>query len=204
MLIEITIEPKKSVRWPKMKLTINDVIIHDDFCLPNNKNYLVIKHELQNPKQENTISLTHFDKVGNETMLDNEGETVSDRAIILRSIKIGEHAVPEVVLYDKTFNAQFTPEQIKEDPTRESSIKYNLYFGYNGTYEYKFSDDSQKHYFENLLEKERLANISNKKTITRPDGKVVEAFEFTGKLVESGQKEFMTIEELYKTVNNAD
>ena len=137
-----------------MKLTINDVIIHDDFCLPNNKNYLVIKHELQNPKQENTISLTHFDKVGNETMLDNEGETVSDRAIILRSIKIGEHAVPEVVLYDKTFNAQFTPEQIKEDPTRESSIKYNLYFGYNGTYEYKFSDDSQKHYFENLLEKE--------------------------------------------------
>ena len=74
----------------------------------------------------------------------------------------------------------------------------------NGTYEYTFSDDAHRHYFENLIEKERLANISNKKTITRPDGKVVEAFEFTGKLVESGQKEVMTIEELHRTVNNAN
>lgn len=204
MLIEIIVEPKKSVRWPKMKLVINDTVIHNDFCFPNNKNYLVIKHELQNPKKENTISLTHFDKVGNETIIDNEGETVSDRAIILRSIKIGEHGVPEIVLYDKIFNAKFTCEQIKEDPSRESSIKNNLYFGYNGTYEYTFSNDAHRHYFENLIEKERLANISNKKTITRPDGKVVEAFEFTGKLVESGQKEVMTIEELHRTVNNAN
>jgi len=204
MLIEIIIEPKKSVAWPKMKLVVNDTVLHNDFCLPNNKNYLIIKHELQHPKEENTIALTHFDKTGNETIIDNKGETVSDRAIILKSIKIGEHAVPEVVLYDKTFYAEFTREQMKEDPNRSSAIKNNLYFGFNGTYEYKFSNDAHKHYFENLIEKERLANISNKKTIIRPDGKVVEAFEFTGKLVESGQKEVMTIEELHRTVNNAN
>ena len=57
-------------------------------------------------------------------------------------------------------------------------------------------------YYNNLIEKERLANISNKKEIIRPDGKKVEAFEFTGKLVESGKKESMTIEELYKRVVN--
>lgn len=204
MLIEILIEPRKSVHWPKMKLIINDVVLHNDFCVPNNGNYFVVKHELQNPKQENTLYLTHFDKVGNETILDDEGETVSDRAIILRSIKIGEHLVPEVVLYDQTFNANFTRKQMKENPTRVSAMKNNLYFGYNGTYEYKFGADSEKHYFENLIEKERLANISNKKTITRPDGKVVEAFEFTGKLVESDQQEAMTIKELYDTVNNAN
>ena len=56
--------------------------------------------------------------------------------------------------------------------------------------------------YNNLIEKERLANISNKKEIIRPDGKKVEAFEFTGKLVESGKKESMTIEELYKRVVN--
>jgi len=204
MLIEIIIEPRKSIHWPKMKLCVNDVVLHNDFCVPNNKNYFVIKHELKNAKQENTISLTHLDKVGHETILDNEGETVSDRAIILRSIKIGEHLVPEVVLYDQTFNANFTPRQMKENPNRDPAIKNNLYFGYNGTYEYKFGASSEKHYYENLIEKERLANISNKKTITRPDGKIVEAFEFTGKLVESDQQEAMTIEELYDTVNNAN
>lgn len=204
MLIEIIVEPKKSVRWPKMKLAINDTVVHNGFCTPNNKSYLIIKHELKDPKENNVISLTHFDKSGNETITDKESEIVSDRAIILRSIKIGEHIVPEVVLYDKTFYAKFTREQTKEDPTRSSAIKNNLYFGFNGTYEYEFSDDANKHYFENLIEKERLANISNKKTITRPDGKVVEAFEFTGKLVDSEVEESITIEELHKIVNNVN
>ena len=82
MLIEIIVEPKKSVRWPKMKLVINDTVIHNDFCFPNNKNYLVIKHELQNPKKENTISLTHFDKVGNETIIDNEKKTLLENLVL--------------------------------------------------------------------------------------------------------------------------
>jgi len=37
----------------------------------------------------------------------------------------------------------------------------------------------------------------------RPDGRVVEAFEFTGKLVDSEEKESMTIEELHNRVQNA-
>ena len=204
MIVKIVIEPKRSVRWPKLKLVINEEVIHDDFCIPNNQNYFVIEHNLKIPRHENIISLTHFDKDGKETIVDNEGETISDRALILKSIKIGDHAVPEVILYDKMFNIQYTQKQLQEDPNREIAVKNNLYFGYNGTYEYRFGDDAQKHYYQNLIEKERLANIANKKTITRPDGRTVEAFEFTGKLVESGQKEAMTIEELYKIVNDAD
>ena len=204
MLIEIVVEPKRSIRWPKMKLSVNDRTIHDDFCIPNKQNYFIIEHVLEDPAMENVISLTHYDKDGRETIVDDEGETISDRAIILKSIKIEKHPVPEVVLYDKAFNVKYTRQQLKENPKGKTSIKNNLYFGYNGTYQYRFGNDGQKHYFENLIEKERLANIYNKKTITRPDGKVVEAFEFTGKLVEGGQKEAMTIEELHKTVNNAD
>ena len=63
---------------------------------------------------------------------------------------------------------------------------------------------TQFYSYRNLIEKERLANVANKKEIVRPDGKVVEAFEFTGKLVDSEEKESITIEELYRTVQNSN
>ena len=87
-------------------------------------------------------------------------------------------------------------------PDAPLEIQNNLYFGYNGTYKYCFGNDSQKNYFENLIEKERLANIANKKIIVGPDGKEREAFEFTGKLVDGAQQVTADITDLYKQIKN--
>jgi hypothetical protein len=152
----------------------------------------------------NRLSIEHYGKEGKETLVDDEGEIISDRAVILRSITLDGYAVPEVVLFDKPFYVNWTSKQKKENIDRPESIRNNLYFGHNGIYNYEFGKDTQKHYYLNLIEKERLANIANKKEIMRADGKVVEAFEFTGKLIEGSEKALITIKELYTKVQNAD
>ena len=134
--------------------------------------------------------------------MDTNGDIVSDRALILKTIKIDGEQVPEVVLYDNKFTVDWTTKQINENTNRPATIKNNLYFGYNGTYKYCFGNDSQKHYFENLIEKERLANIANKKIIVGLDGKEREAFEFTGKLVDGAQQVTATITDLYNQIKN--
>jgi len=203
MIVEIVIEPSRSVRWPKMRLCINNHVLHDDFCHPNTENNLfVLSHNLTDPLEQNTISITHYDKDGKETIVDENGDTVSDRALILKTIKIDGEQVPEVVLFDKTFSIAWTSKQLNENPHRPDTIKNNLYFGYNGTYKYCFGNDSRKHYFENLIEKERLANIANKKLIIGPDGKEREAFEFTGKLVDGAQQVTADITDLYNQIKH--
>ena len=202
MKIQVKIEPTFSLKWPKLHLQFNNHTLYNGFCKPNSGKYFVWTHYAETLVHENKISIEHYDKDGKETIIDNENETIKDRAIILKSIIIDGHEVPEVVLFDKPFHINWTQRQIRDQKQRPEYIKNNLYFGFNGTYEYTFEANSEQHYYNNLLEKERLANISNKREIIRPDGKRVEAFEFTGKLVESDEKESITIEELYERVMN--
>ncbi len=204
MKIQIKIEPTFSIQWPKLRLKFNDEILHEGFCEPNNNSHFIFVHDTDRMLENNIITIEHYDKKGAETVLDKDGDTLSDRAIILRSIKIGDHEVPEVVLFDKPLQVNWTERQMRDHADRQTEIRNSLYFGHNGTYTYKFSNDSVKLHYVNLIEKERLANIANKKEIVRPDGKVVEAFEFTGKLVDSEEKESITIEELYRTVQNSN
>ena len=125
MIIEIAIEPSRSVRWPKMKLCVNDQVLHDDFCHPTTKNNLfVISHVLPNPLELNTISITHYDKDGKETIMDTNGDIVSDRALILKTIKIDGEQVPEVVLYDNKFTVDWTTKQINENTNRPATILF--------------------------------------------------------------------------------
>ena len=203
MKIQIKIEPTFSVQWPKLRLKFNDEILHEGYCEPNDNSYFVFIHHTETLLDQNTISIEHYDKMGAETVLNEDGDTLTDRALILRSIKIDDHEVPEVVLFDRPLTVNWTGRQVRDHADRPTKITNSLYFGHNGTYTYEFGNDSVKLHYVNLIEKERLANIANKKEIVRPDGKVVEAFEFTGKLVDSEEKESMTIEELHKTVQNS-
>ena len=56
-------------------------------------------------------------------------------------------------------------------------------------------------YYNNLLSKEMIANINNKKIINLPSGEQVESFEFNGKLTQADAKESVTIDELYERIN---
>ena len=91
---------------------------------------------------------------------------------------------------------------MKEDNNRPSSIKNNLYFGYNGIYKFEFGNNSTKEYYLSLLEKERIANIHNKKEMVGPDGTKIEVFEFSGNLVDGNKQGDYTIGDLFKRIKN--
>ena len=57
-------------------------------------------------------------------------------------------------------------------------------------------------HFQNLLDKELIANINNKKIMQLPNGEEVESFEFNGKAVSGNEKNTATIEDLYQKVIN--
>ena len=205
MNIQIKLEPTFSIKWPNLRYTINNKIIFDGECKPNNEKYHVIGTDITDlVEKQNQIIIEHYDKSGRETLVDSNGDIISDRALILRSIRLDDSQVPEVILHDKPFKINWTPAQLKENKDRPTYIKDNLYFGYNGVYSFTFSDNIAREHFINLIEKERIANVHNKKEIVRPDGTTVEAFEFTGKLVDSNESEAVTIEQLYNRINNED
>ena len=91
---------------------------------------------------------------------------------------------------------------MREDANRPVSMKNNLYFGYNGTYRFEFGDDSAKEYYLNLIEKERIANVHNKKEMIGADGNKIEVFEFTGKMIDGSKDASVTIEDLYKIIQD--
>ena len=184
-----------------LRVKINDMIVHNGICEPNDSKFFTIEKNIT-PTSRNILEIQHYDKKGKETVTDDHGEVVSDRAIILRAVSLDGFEVPELILYDKEFEVQWTEEQLKQDSNRPSTIKNNLYFGYNGIYKLEFGNDGAKEYFHNLIEKERIANIHNKKEMIGPDGKKIEVFEFMGGLVNSNEKDSMTIGQLYEKIQD--
>ena len=203
MKVKIKIEPTFSIKWPNLRYTINNKTIFDGECKPNDEKYFVIETDITNfIEKQHQIVIEHHGKSGRETLINPDGDIISDRALILKSIRIDDSYVPEVILHDKPFKINWTNEQLKENKDRPEHVKDNLYFGYNGVYKFTFSNDSTREHFINLIEKERIANVRNKKEIVRPDGKTVEAFEFTGTLVDSNKVVTVTIEQLFNRMND--
>ena len=203
MKVKIKIEPTFSIKWPNLRYTINNKTIFDGEWKPNDEKYFVIETDITNfIEKQNQIVIEHHGKSGRETLINPDGDIISDRALILKSIRIDDSYVPEVILHDKPFKINWTNEQLKENKDRPEHVKDNLYFGYNGVYKFTFSNDSTREHFINLIEKERIANVRNKKEIVRPDGKTVEAFEFTGTLVDSNKVVTVTIEQLFNRIND--
>jgi len=194
MKIKITIEPFYSLRWPMVKIKVKNYDIYEGVCKPNEGKFFVWHVHLENVDQSNTIEITHFDKSGRETILDDEGNIVSDRAIALKSLEFDDLRVPDVILYQNKFYPDW--------PDQPEFITNNLYFGYNGTYKFNFLENPQKMHFQNLLDKELIANINNKKIMQLPNGEEVESFEFNGKAVSGNEKNTATIEDLYQKVVN--
>ena len=193
MKIKLVLEPVQSVNWPKVRFEVNKNIIFDDYCKPNEGKYFVWNVYLENLKDNNEIIVTHYDKKQSDTIIDDEGNIEKDRAIMLKSLEFDGEPVPEVILYDQKFYPDW--------PDTPDYIKNNLYFGFNGYYVYNFPKNVQSMYYNNLLSKEMIANINNKKIINLPSGEQVESFEFNGKLTQADAKESVTIDELYERIN---
>ena len=203
MKITIKLQPTFSIKWPNIRIVINNNILHDGPCEVKNNDLFVFNTNV-NPRDKNNLYIEHYGKQGYETIVDEDGVVVSDRAVMLKSISLDDFEIPELILYNKPFVVEWSKEQLEENPTRPKTITNNLYFGYNGSYCYTFGNDSAKEYYLCLLEKERIANIHNKKEMIGPDGNTIEVFEFSGNLIDSHKPQDYTIGQLFKLVKNGN
>ena len=192
MKIKIILESCYSKGWPNVEIKVNDSILYDDICEPEEK-YFILEKDIELEYTNNSLQITHYGKRGNDSITDAEGNIIKDKAIILKSVSFDNYNIPEVILYQQKFypNWEGQPEFITN----------NLYFGFNGTYELKFEKNVKKWYYNLLLEKERLANINNKKEMVLSNGTVVESFEFTGRYINANNDAGITIDELYDMIN---
>ena len=203
MKITIKLLPTFSIKWPNIRIVINNNILHDGPCEVKNNDLFVFNTNV-NPRDKNNLYIEHYGKQGYETIVDEDGVVVSDRAVMLKSISLDDFEIPELILYNKPFVVEWSKEQLEENPTRPKTITNNLYFGYNGSYCYMFGNDSAKEYYLCLLEKERIANIHNKKEMVGPDGNTIEVFEFSGNLIDSNKPNDYTIGQLFELVKNGN
>lgn len=192
MKIKIILESCYSKGWPKVEIKINDSILYDDICKPEEK-YFILEKNIELEHTNNLLQITHYGKQGSDSITDKEGNIIKDKAIILKSVSFDNYNIPEIILYQQKFypNWEGQPEFTTN----------NLYFGFNGTYKLNFEKNIKKWYYNLLLEKEKLANINNKKEMVLSNGTVVETFEIDGLYINANSNTGITIDQLYNMVN---
>ena len=206
MHIQISFISHFNNKWPCARISINEKIIFEGFCIGDDNDNFDVKAEVSDEyiKDINVLKIEHFDKKNNDTKEEN-GEIVKDRALELKSIGIDKISIPEIVLFNQKFYPLY-PKNFFEDQNNAPPkfLTNNLYFGFNGHYIIEFKKDIRKWYFEKLLEKEMIANLNNQEFITLPNGNTIEVFEMSGKKLRSDKEENFTISDLYKMISKSD
>ena len=112
----------------------NFAIFHNDRQLDRQENFFDSTYtgvfNIETSQGTNKIIIEHYGKNPKDTILE-DGETKADVAISLVSMKFNNVACHPVDLHENYFYPRW-----KYDVG--DKIKNNLYFGYNGTYEYLF------------------------------------------------------------------
>lgn len=201
MLLKITLIPYKSTSWPNIRILLNNNILLDDLINPNNDKFFIFEKEITSLNDTNNLIIEHYNKKNSDTIIDNNNDIVSDKAIELIAINFDNIDIPKVVLYDNKFYPKWPTNIIKEHKGNPPKfITNNLYFGFNGQYKFNFSKNYKAWYFTQLMKKERMSNEANQELITLPSGEVIETFEFAGKTIQADKTAELTIDDLYALI----
>lgn len=184
-------------KHPSVKISVNDLILCDEVITQVEKEYsFTIK-----PSKNNILSIEHYNKENSDTVVDQNGNIVKDLSIELISIEIDNIKILETVLYNMPFYVKWPDNLIKDFENRgESPPEYltnNLYFGFNGTYKFDFSDNIVVEYYKQFWFDEIQAH-QNQTQLN--DGK--EIFNRMGETVEINKDSDFTIHDLKRMVMN--
>ena len=143
---------------PTIRISVNSIVYFDS-VLHNRLTEIEFDADLQD---NNQLSIEHFGKTNQDTICDETGQIISDRAAELVGITIGKYEIPRNILYKQPFAVKW-PENLIKDAERENRtlpdcLYNNLYFGFNGTYTFNFAGDLRKDYYYYFWQMERDAN----------------------------------------------
>lgn len=136
MKIEIKVNVKNFNGGPKVKVAIDEEIL---FCEQLSKQGVKLITIDSNKSLPCKLSIQHYGKnMKTDTKVDTHGNIVSDKALIIQSVKINE-----VILTDEIFLFTFT----KDDDT---IIKNTNYLGYNGKFMIDINRDNLHSWYNGL------------------------------------------------------
>ena len=143
---------------PTIRISVNNIVYFDS-VLHNQLTEIEFDADIQDTNQ---LAIEHFGKTNQDTICDETGQIISDRAAELVSINIGKYEIPKNILFKQPFAVRW-PENLVEDAERENRtlpgcLYNNLYFGFNGIYTFDFSGDLRKDYYYYFWQMERDAN----------------------------------------------
>lgn len=118
-----------SKKSPSFKIILNDQVLDKQISYSGNEYKKVFETNITD--KDNKFCIELFDKDPNDTVLDGD-KIVADVAIMLENLKFGGVACHPVDLHENYFHVTDWPADVPK------KIKNNLYFGYNGVYEYFF------------------------------------------------------------------
>lgn len=151
------------------------------------------------PLDSNTLTVEHYNKTNQDTVVDAQGNITGDLSIELVSIHINDVEIMNTVLYSMPFFVQW-PENILEDYRNKNQeppeyIDNNLYFGFNGEYRFSFSGDVVAEYYNQFW----LDEVQAHKNQTQKNNNS-EVFERMGEKVAIDENSNFTIYDLEKLV----
>lgn len=159
MKIQIIFEYHVSEHWPCVRICFNDILLKDltDTSAADKK--LIFDVVPKDPLNTNVLIIEHYGKQDTDTIIDQKGKILKDRAVEIKSIEIDGFDQPWNLLYSKKFYPIW-PKHMKDMP---EFITDNLYLGFNGRYIFDFPKNIGQEYYNSLWEQER--NINNKLTV---------------------------------------
>ena len=177
-MLAIKIQGHRSTDFPKCRIKFNNDCLYDNAIVDT----MNLKFDV-NLSEKNILHVEHYDKVPSDTIINSEGMVEADRAIELQSIAIDGYVVPKVVMYRQKFYVDWWDHDIENFDKKKQPVPgfltNNVYFGYNGTYEYSFNNDLAKQYYLSLWEEETIAN-QDLQQINEYDGQIKETFNLYG------------------------
>jgi hypothetical protein len=179
---------------PTVNLSINNVEHYDGEIAG-------IKHFVFefDSHDRNILEIKHYNKTNQDTIVDAQGNIIGDLSVELVSIHIDNIKIIETVLYSMPFFVQW-PDNMLEDYRNKNQeppeyIDNNLYFGFNGVYQFSFSGDVVSEYYNQFW----LDEVQAHKNQTQ-QGNNSEVFDRMGEKVAVNENSEFTIYDLEKLV----
>jgi len=144
--------------WPTVRIFANKDCVYEGF-IDNVKTFVFNIDHIYN---SNLLRIQHYGKINEDTVCDSDWNIIEDKSVELIDLKFNGLSVLPTLLYDKFFYVDW-PENIIEDyknkgETPPEYITNNLYFGFNGTYEFDFSNQIENDYYESFWADEAKAH----------------------------------------------
>ena len=180
---------------PKVRLSVNNVVYVDAEISEISEHTLTI-----DPLLQNVLSIEHYNKTNDDTIVDDSNNIVADLSVELLGITIDNNSILHTVLHTMPFYVNW-PENIiadyqEKDETPPEFITNNLYFGFNGVYKFNFTNNSDIDYFTTFWLDEAQAHANQTETANGE-----EVFKRMGETVTISKDSDFTIHDLKRMVD---